>query len=280
MKFFLIVNTRKNNAFSVAINCVKELLELGAIVVVENTYKGNFLNLNITYMQKKEALNYCDYILTVGGDGTILQAARENLNYNLPILGVNVGNLGFLTTIEPDEINKLKDIVDNKFYLDERSILDIAIDGEPQNKLAINDFVIGKTSVLHTIGVKIYCDDVLVNDYIGDGVIISTPTGSTAYSLSAGGPILDAKVDGIVVTPLCAHSMRSPPMVFSKSRKLRVVINNNGRSESCCSCDGRQEIILKDECTIDIKISKQKMLLMCLSKTDQFKAIDKKLRGR
>ncbi len=280
MKFFIVTNTQKEHALEISIKTALHLKKLGAIVVVENLFEKEFAQFDIASMNYEEAFSFCDVIITVGGDGTILTTACKSLNYNKPILGINVGTLGFLTTFEPNEINKLNNIINGEYYLDKRGILDIKIGDEKSKRLALNDFVVGKGSVLHTICIKIFCDDVLVNDFAGDGVIISTPTGSTAYSLSAGGPILDAKLDGIVVTPLCAHSMHSPPMVFSKKRNLKVIASANGRSRFYCSCDGREEIELDDECEIEIKISKQYMTLLSQSKTDQFKAIDKKLRGR
>ncbi len=280
MKFFLVTNTQKKHALTISKKYVKAIENFGAEVFVQKCLEKEFEDINVKLMEDEKAFEYCDVIITVGGDGTILRVARQSLKYNKPILGVNVGTLGFLAAIEPNESSYLKNIIEGNYFIDKRSILEIEIDDDNEKKLVLNDFVIGKASVLHTVGVKIYCDDVLVNDYSGDGVIISTPTGSTAYSLSAGGPILDAKVNGIVVTPLCAHSMRSPPMVFSKERNIKVIVNSNGRSDFFCSCDGLEEIKLKDECVANIRYSKQFMNLICISKTDQFKAIDKKLRGR
>ncbi len=280
MKFFIVTNTQKKHAMVVSKKYVKAIKSFGSQVILEKKMQDEYIDDTLIFMEDEQAFKECDAIITIGGDGTLLRVARQSLSYNKPILGVNVGTLGFLATLEPNELHLLKNIIDGDYFIDKRSILEIELDGDNEKKMVLNDFVIGKASVLHTVGVKIYCDDVLVNDYIGDGVIISTPTGSTAYSLSAGGPILDAKVSGIVVTPLCAHSMRSPPMVFSKQRNIKVVVNSNGRSDFYCSCDGREEIKLQNECVANISYSKQFMNLICTSNTDQFKAIDKKLRRR
>ncbi len=279
MTIFLKVNTQKEHATKIALEAAEILIDNGVKVLTDCEFAPVGSMGHIEVLPIKLCLTQCDIIITVGGDGTILQIAKLCEGYERPILGINVGRLGFLAAIEANELYKLQKIVDEKYVVDKRCMLKV-IDENNTIKNALNDVVIGKTSVSQTIDVKIYCDDTLVNDYRGDGVIISTPTGSTAYSLSAGGPLLDAKVAGFVVTPLCAHSMHSPPMVFSAERSLRVEVFGNKDLSFMYSCDGHDETQIKSGDYINISLSERYMQLISLSDTEQFEAIDKKLKGR
>ncbi len=281
MKVYLIVNDKKEQAFEIAQKAAKILIESGAVVFIKHSFEGKFPAENVQFTSEDSALSKCDVIVTIGGDGTILRAARKNLQYNKPILGINVGHLGFLANIEKNELNLLKNVVTGNYKLDKRNILNVATTkniNKPQN--AFNEVVVGKHSISQTIDVMIFCDDTLVSSYRGDGVIIATPTGSTAYSLSAGGPMLDAVINGIVVTPLCAHSMNNPPMVFSAERKIRVKASGGANTQIVYSCDGQNDMLLDDNEEVCVSTSKQCMTLITLVEAQQFKAIDKKLKGR
>ena len=166
--------------------------------------------------------------------------------------------------------------------LHRRSILSVSVDGQNRfRQTALNDVVISKSGISQTVDVEIFCDDILVNHYQGDGVVIATPTGSTAYSLSAGGPVLDAHIAGLVVTPICAHSLHSPSMVFSAGRRLRVSLSSPlGPHNALLSCDGRSPETISCQDTVDVALSDKYISLICFNEADQFEAIDKKLKGR
>ena len=233
-------------------------------------------------LQDAKAFELCDVIVTVGGDGTILHAARQSLGYNKPLLGINIGRMGFLATVEAYEMEKLERLVHGEYILDRRSILSVSVDGQNRfRQTALNDVVISKSGISQTVDVEIFCDDILVNHYQGDGVVIATPTGSTAYSLSAGGPVLDAHIAGLVVTPICAHSLHSPSMVFSAGRRLRVSLSSPlGPHNALLSCDGRSPETISCQDTVDVALSDKYISLICFNEADQFEAIDKKLKGR
>lgn len=281
MNIFLVPNTQKQQAIAVAKQAAALLLKWGASLWMENAFASLMGNSAVVFCGEEEALTQCDVIVTVGGDGTILRMARRSLAYNRPILGINVGRLGFLATVEADELEKLKCIVTGEYHLDCRNTLAVRVSGQPQEAhMALNEVVIAKACVSQTMDIEIYCDDTLVYSYQGDGVIVATPTGSTAYSLSAGGPVLDARIAGLVVTPICAHSMHSPPMVFSAERKLRICANPPQDSKVFYSCDGLPETALERGETVEAALSDQCMTLISLHEADQFDAIDKKLKGR
>ena len=145
---------------------------------------------------------------------------------------------------------------------------------------ALNDVVVTKGRLQQAIDFSIYCDDILVEHYRGDGVIVATPTGSTAYSLAAGGPILDSQTKGVVVTPICPHSLASPAMVFAQERKLNVCVGQVADDEVFISCDGAAGYPLRAGATAEIRLSDQVVKLITFGKADQFQAIDQKLRSR
>ena len=145
---------------------------------------------------------------------------------------------------------------------------------------ALNDVVVTKGRLQQAIDFSIYCDDILVEHYRGDGVIVATPTGSTAYSLAAGGPILDSQTKGIVVTPICPHSLTSPAMVFAQERKINICVGQVIDNEVFLSCDGAAEYPLSAGSTAEIRLSDQIVQLVTFSRADQFQAIDQKLRSR
>ena len=278
----LIPNLSKANAVSVTENTAQLLLSFHAEIVFCDELYEHFSHLDARFLQQDEAFTQCDVVVTIGGDGTMLHAARKLLGYDKPLLGINLGRVGFLATCEANEPAKLQRLVNGEYSLDKRMLLEVNVSGKNTfRQTALNDIVIAKSSMPQTVNIDVYCDDILVNHYQGDGVVIATPTGSTAYSLSAGGPILDAHISGIVVTPICAHSLSSPPMVFSSLRKLQIAVSSPTDDVPVqLSCDGRREEKISCKDSIKISLSKQYVSLICFNEADQFEAIDKKLKGR
>ena len=190
MTVFLIPNLKKENAVPTALRAAKTLRGAGARVLLSDAVREYFVGMGQEFAEDAKAFELCDVIVTVGGDGTILHAARQSLGYNKPLLGINIGRMGFLATVEAYEMEKLERLVHGEYILDRRSILSVSVDGQNRfRQTALNDVVISKSGISQTVDVEIFCDDILVNHYQGDGVVIATPTGSTAYSLSAGGPV-------------------------------------------------------------------------------------------
>ena len=283
MTVCVLPNPRKPDALHVARRAAELLLGYGARTVFciredrrEPAMEG------VEYLDPAAAFSQADVLLTVGGDGTILHAAKESLAWQKPILGVNLGRTGFLATCEQSQLpEKLLRLVEGRYGLDERNLL--TAEGESPDgawrQTALNDIVIYRKDPLHTIDCSVWCDDSLVNRCRGDGVIVATPTGSTAYSLSAGGPILDAQVQGFVVTPICAHSLHSPPMVFSANRQITVQVDP-GAQEACVSSDGTHQCELLPGHKVRVRQSDRCIRLVTFNEADQFQAIDRKLKGR
>lgn len=185
----------------------------------------------------------CDLAIVVGGDGSLLGAARVLAQYDVPLLGVNRGRLGFLTDIRPGEIEeKIGAILDGQYLLEQRFLLEAVLsrDGKPiGNSKAVNDVVLGSGTSARMIEYELFIGGQFVYSQSSDGVIVSTPTGSTAYALSGGGPIMHPKVDAIVLVPMFPHTLSSRPIVVDANSEIEIVIGENNPTSPQLSCDGQ-----------------------------------------
>lgn len=282
MTVYISPNPGKAMAYGISQRAAQILLTHGAQVLMQDGLQAECMTMGVVYLPQKECLERTDVILTIGGDGTILHEANLSLEYRKPILGINLGRCGFLATCEVDEMEaKLSAVARGEYFLDNRMLLYVRVLGDDSwEGHALNDVVMTKGRLQQAVDFSIYCDDILVEHYRGDGVIVATPTGSTAYSLAAGGPILDSQTKGIVVTPICPHSLASPAMVFAQERKINLCVGQVADEEVFISCDGNAGYSVKAGATAEVRLSDQVVQLITFSKADQFQAIDQKLRGR
>lgn len=282
MTVYIAPNTGKSSAGEVALRAAQILQTHGASVLMDQELRPSCNIAGVQYLPFADCLEKTDAILTIGGDGTILQMANQTLNYHKPILGINLGRCGFLATCEVDELEtKLSAVAHGQYSLDTRMLLYVRVLGDPNwEGHALNDVVVTKGRLQQAIDFSVYCDDILVEHFRGDGVIVATPTGSTAYSLAAGGPILDSQTKGIVVTPICPHSLATPAMVFAQERKIHICVGQVADDEVFISCDGDSGYPLRAGATAMVRLSDQVIQLITFSKADQFQAIDQKLRSR
>ena len=282
MTLYLVPNTGKKKAAEITAYAADILHQMGCAVLLD-TPSRSFCDLpNVAYAEECDCLKSADMILTIGGDGTILHEALLALPYQKPILGVNLGRCGFLATCEPEQLpEKMALISAGEYRLDERALLQVRIlDGTGWEEYALNDVVISRGSIQHTVDFKIECDDSQVENYRGDGVVVATPTGSTAYSLAAGGPIVDSESRAMVLTPICPHRLQSVAMVFSQDRKLNIHVSALDKDNLFLSCDGRSSRQLVSGDNIEVTLSPQHIDLVSFDRADQFQAIDKKLKKR
>lgn len=282
MTVYISPNPGKAMAYGISQRAAQILLTHGAQVLMQDGLQAECMTMGVEYLTQKECLERTDVILTIGGDGTILHEANLSLEYRKPILGINLGRCGFLATCEVDEMEaKLSAVARGEYFLDNRMLLYVRVLGDDSwEGHALNDVVMTKGRLQQAVDFSIYCDDILVEHYRGDGVIVATPTGSTAYSLAAGGPILDSQTKDIVVTPICPHSLASPAMVFAQERKINLCVGQVADEEVFISCDGNAGYSVKAGATAEVRLSDQVVQLITFSKADQFQAIDQKLRGR
>ena len=282
MTVYIAPNPGKSSAAEVALRAAQILRAHGAAVLMDESLRQEYNIAGVSYLPFAACLDQTDVILTIGGDGTILHVANLTLSYHKPILGINLGRCGFLATCEVDELEaKLSAVARGQYSLDNRMLLYVRVLGdEGWEGHALNDVVVTKGRLQQAIDFSVYCDDILVEHFRGDGVIVATPTGSTAYSLAAGGPILDSQTKGIVVTAICPHSLATPAMVFAQERKINIGVGQVADDEVFISCDGDSGYPLRAGATAVVRLSDQVVQLITFSRADQFQAIDQKLRSR
>lgn len=225
--------------------------------------------------------NNTDLVIVVGGDGSMLGAARSMVDYGVPLLGVNRGRLGFLTDIMPGEIhNKVLDVLHGDFITEERFMLEMVAmrDGQEVGKgHALNDIVLHPGRHLRMIEFELYIDDKFVYSQSSDGLIVSTPTGSTAYALSGGGPLMQPSLDAIGLVPLNAHSLTCRPIVVSGSSDIRLVLGDDSVTIMQIACDGQiyQRVRPNDE--ILIRKKQQHLTLIHPSDHNYYETCRRKL---
>lgn len=207
-----------------------------------------------------------DVIIVVGGDGSLLSAARMAVSVDVPVIGINRGRLGFLTDISPEDIEKQMDAVLNGEYREEhRFLLKASIydeEGTYFHGNALNDVVLGRGNETHLVEFDVFINHQFVSHYRADGMIFATPTGSTAYALSAGGPIMHPSINGIVLVPMFSHSLSSRPLVIDSHSYIDLLISNNNESNLRISCDGHESRMVKPGQRVSIEKNAQRLRLL------------------
>ena len=202
---------------------------------------------DLRFSRLDRELPNADIVICFGGDGTILHMAKAATRHNLPILGVNIGTMGFMAELESTELEQLSRLSKGDYTLDKRMMLDVSVlqgDKVLFHDLCLNDAVVTKGAIARVVHLSVKCDEVQAMEFGGDGVIVATPTGSTAYSLSAGGPIVEPEANNILVTPICAHDVASRCMVASEKRVITVELTRNARRNAYLSVDGGRALRL------------------------------------
>lgn len=202
---------------------------------------------DIRFHRLDREIHNTELVICFGGDGTILHMAKNATRKNIPILGVNIGTLGFMAELENSELELLSKLADDEYTLDRRMMLDVVVQRDRDiifHDIGLNDVAITKGSVARIAHLGVKIDGVEAMQCGGDGIIIATPTGSTAYSLSAGGPIVEPEAKNILVTPICAHDVMSRCMVTSDKRTITVELIQNARRNAYLSVDGGKSLRL------------------------------------
>jgi NAD+ kinase len=216
----------------------------------------------------------CDFLVTFGGDGTLISVARRSLEFNKAILGINLGNLGFLTDINPEELKDfLIQFKQNKYRIDNRMILEISINNKKM--VAFNEVAFRKDSIAGILSLVAKINNKFLNNYSGDGLIISTPTGSTAYNLSCGGPVVYPLINALIVTPISAHSLTQRPLVLPED--FEVSINLSNTNTAILVIDGQDIFTINKQDKIVVKVSTKKARLIHRSERNYFEILSQKL---
>ena len=247
-KTALIPNLSKNGALECTERVIDVLKEIGISVYMQKKYKKHFENADVTFLEKTdEIISMSDMVLTIGGDGTIMHAARHAAPLRKPLLGINMGRLGFVAGLEPNELSMLKKLAEGDYSIEHRMMLKVSHiceDGE-NSYFAINDAVISRGSLSRLIDIEVWLDKDYMCKYCSDGLILSTPTGSSAYSLAAGGPVVEPTMKCIVMTPICPHSLFARSVVFSHHSELVIKASCDDDTEVFLTIDGARTITLE-----------------------------------
>ena len=202
---------------------------------------------DIRFHRLDRELQNTEMVICFGGDGTILHMAKAATRKNIPILGVNIGTMGFMAELESTELDQLARLANDDYKLDRRMMLDVVVQRDRDiiyHDIGLNDVVITKGAIARITHLAVKCDGVQAMQCGGDGLIVATPTGSTAYSLSAGGPIVEPEANNILITPICAHDVMSRCMVTSDKRTITVELVQNARRNAYLSVDGGKALRL------------------------------------
>ncbi|MCI5537331.1 MAG: NAD(+)/NADH kinase [Oscillospiraceae bacterium] len=248
MKAVIIPNLTRTNGYSITKEVCDRLGKSGIDYYFDNSYsdKLEFVNKN-KFVNIDSVLPESDLVISVGGDGSILNASKKAVKYDVPVLGVNAGNLAYLMGIENDELFLLDRLTDKDYTVEERIMLDVKTYMGSDlifSSECLNDAVFARGMRLQLTELSLFCDGKHVNDYKTDGIIISTPTGSTAYNLSAGGPVAQPDVELIMMTPICPHSLTARTILFNVNSNLTVIKPKNSKRELLLSCDGEEAFSL------------------------------------
>ena len=222
---------------------------------------------DIRFHRLDREIGNAEMVICFGGDGTILHMAKAATKRDIPILGVNIGTMGFMAELESSELDKLALLADGNYMLDNRMMLDVTIQRDRDiiyHDICLNDVVITKGAVARIVHLQVKCDGVCALESGGDGVIISTPTGSIAYNFSAGGPIVEPDARNIIITPICAHEVGSRCIVASDRRTVTVEMVHNARRNAYLSADGGRAVRLNMGDVAIVKKSKLETKLVRL----------------
>ncbi len=284
MRIVLSPNPYRDRGLKAAQSAQKILNEVGIETVICLPFELDSsskieLPQHLTYENMNQALPGSDMLICFGGDGTILHAAKDADAYNVPILGVNMGSVGFMAELEYSELSLLKRLAEGKFTTEDRMMLDVSVirDGQQVfHEVALNDAALTKGAVARVVDLRISCDNMLISELSGDGVVVSSPTGSTGYSMSAGGPIVEPTAENLIVTPICAHAMDAKSFVLSSERIVSIRLGRLIRKTAYLSADGGRAFRLQDGDVTEIRKSEMVTRLVRLSGRTFYEILAKK----
>ena len=237
---------------------------------------------HIRFKDAVEELKTADMLICFGGDGTILHAAKDANVHHVPVLGVNLGSVGFMAELEQSELSMLSRLAAGKYTVEARMMLDVAVRREGKviySDLALNDAAVTKGAVARVVDLEVYGDKVLISSFSADGVVVSTPTGSTAYAMSAGGPIVEPTAENIIVTPICPHALSARSFVLSRGRTVSVKLGKMARKTAYLSVDGGKALRLNSSDTVELRESQSKTRLVRVTGRSFYEILNHKLGG-
>lgn len=234
----------------------------------------------LSYSKMEDEIDSADILICFGGDGTLLHAAKLAYQHGIPVLGVNMGSVGFMAELEHSELRQLSRLVKGDYKVEQRMMLEITLlrDGKTVfTDLALNDAVITKGTIARVVDLMVSSDGEQVSSVSGDGVVVATPTGSTAYSLSAGGPVVEPTAENLVITPICAHALQSKSFVLSKNRVIEIKMAKQNRKCAFLSVDGGRGIRISSGDVVRIRALERGVSLARLTNRSFYQILQTKL---
>lgn len=278
MKAAIFPNFQKNNALECARNLCDILNKAGIEVYIDNSYKKEFMDKDfVHYGLFDEFACKSDFAIAIGGDGTILKCAKHIIDADTRLLGINTGRLGFMSALEYDQLDNISEIQSGKYRISKRMMMDVRIDsgGSIYELTALNDVSVS-AAYSSICDFNIYADESIIGSYRADGAVFSTPTGSTAYSLSAGGPIIEPEMECIEMTLICPHSLFTRPMIFSPEKKIRFENTLRRNPEIFISVDGGEAIKLSVGSSVEVTRSEHTVSLVTMTEDSFYNSLNKK----
>ena len=283
MKTAVVVNLSKEEAISCAGEISLLMLSNNSEVYMLSECAPFYKGVKISFTDTIEELfKVCDIAITVGGDGTIIHTAKYAARTATPLIGVNVGRLGFAADVEADEIGDLKKLVSGTYSMEERLLLEVEVRTPIDSNvyLAVNDAVVTHGTLSKIVDFELSLDGEEISRYRADGLLFSTPTGSTAYSLSAGGPIISPQMKCILMTPVCPHSLFSRSVLFGADACLSVKVKIPLNCSCVLSIDGEKNIEISEQDCVIIRKSSLKLKLLSIENRNFYRKLNEKLKER
>ena len=273
----VIPNPSKDRNLYISSKLADKLIALGFSVYADASFSGLLPSKVVIY----EDFPYdADLIMVVGGDGSVIEASRFAIEYDIPLLGINLGKVGYLSEVEPDNIDVLDGLVTGEYRIEEKMLLSVESNNggctHQSERFAVNDVVVSHNEFL---GIADFTAENSHGDFVkyrADGLVVATPAGSTAYSLSAGGPIISHNLECVIVTPVCPHSFFNRSIIFGAEECLKIT--NVGESDLNISVDGRCFSIIKKNDSCKIFAARKRLKMVTFSKDNMFSTLFRKMR--
>ena len=270
MKAAVIIKRDAPSAMECAARVADTLRESGITPLFDLCYQCSG-TLGGQFVPAAGLVDAADVVIAVGGDGTILHAAKQAAMQNKPVLGINSGTVGFMAGLEPHELHRLSGLIDGRYEIDCRRMLKVNLPVNPsQRYYSLNEAVLARGRKPRILDIEVRCDDDRPFTYRADGLVVATPTGSTAYSLSAGGAVVDPGVRGILLTPICPHSLTTRPMILRPDRRLQLRATAAGDGEVYLSCDGEEHPQPVTGMKIEISTENERIVQLIRMKNESF----------
>lgn len=283
IKIALIPNLTKKGAFEITLSVIKLLQNDNVEVLMSEDLRKYFSQPFLRFFPTPEVLvQACDLMVTIGGDGTIIHASKEASLFQKPLLGINMGRLGFVAGIEPNEIEMLHRLVTGDYTTEKRMMLRVALKTQEKEHIsyALNDAIISRGSLSRLIDIDVSMNNNSICHYRADGLIISTPTGSSAYSLSAGGPVIEPTMSCLLMTPICSHSLFARPVLFKPNSNITVIAGCDDYTDPYLTVDGAETFVLKPNDTITATSAERMTELIVLKEKTFYKVLNDKFTER